>query len=473
MREDNIIQLSPYVRTFKRPDDFIMFHSLIGGGCSVTSTIYNVLKSLNQRKKMSDLIEQFKEIPVSEILDIVDTFTKKKFIISEEENSSEYDKWVSLTNNFVNNLIDGGQISSIQLIVSNMCNFKCKYCFINSIYVSEERKYWQKANANKVMTAENAIRYIDNVINYIKSGKDKQHFLHIQFFGGEPLTNKPVIKSVLDHYKFGEEQGISLSYSIVTNGSLIDEDIAEYFSKYKVSVSVSFDNPDESVRNDKNGKNDVPLILNNLTLLQKHNVHTSFNSVLSSETFSYFDSKIVDCAIKYGVKEIGILFDLNPSFYENFDNNLIVNKLLSVFSYAKEKNVIVSGYWWMLYAAIFQNSSYLKGFKTCVGTGSQLSIEPSGAVFACKGSSAYFGNVQNLSELFKNSTYRKYAGRNFTNSEKCKGCALESFCSGYCLGPLEKKYNNVCTMEENYCHLTKSLIKKLMLQENSMEKYWL
>jgi uncharacterized protein len=368
-------------------------------------------------------------------------------------------------------LPEGKRISSVQLIVSNNCNFNCEYCFVNSIYVSPEREHWQKAIDNRIMTEKQAFAYINNVIEYIK--KQDNPSLHIQFFGGEPLTNKPVILSVLDHFQFGEKFGVPLQYSIVTNGSLIDEDIAGYFSKYNVSVSVSFDNPDESVRKDKNGEDNRGKILHNLEILQRHQVHTTFNSVLSKETFPYFDYRIVDCAVKYGISEVGVLFDLDPAFYEKVPLEIIADKLFNLYIYGKEKNVSVTGYWRMLYASIFQYNAYQKGFKTCVATGSQLSSEPSGAIFACKGSSGYFGMAQDLPSLFSSPTYQTYSNRTLMNSPACKGCEYEAFCSGYCLGPLEKKFGNIHDMEKLYCALTKTLMKKLLLQEENLEKYWI
>ncbi len=135
---------------------------------------------------------------------------------------------------------------------------------------------------------------------------------------------------------------------------------------------------------------------------------------------------------------------------------------------------MVTGYWHM----IFQQMIYYKmfkdrGFKTCSATGCQLSVEPSGDVFACKGSSGYFGTILKPEKLLSSENYKTYALRTFRNAPECVGCEIENFCSGFCLGPLEKKYGTINVIEKNTCTLYKELTKRLIrnLNRNEIETY--
>lgn len=463
------IQLSKYVTFMERPKDIIAYHSQIGEVCSIDSVIYRILSNFYKPvvyKEYKDLKENLEiEVPLEEVKEIIDEFAEKGFLIYGGVDKD----YVTLhTEERIRGLLSGGQIKTIQLIVSNNCNFKCKYCFEHSIYSSEERKVSQNESSNKIMGCEDAIEYIKLVLLQVKKAGNRD--LHIQFFGGEPLTNKDTIKAVLDYYGDGIKHGVDLSYSIVTNGSLIDTDIAEYFNRYGVAVVVSFDSPKKSSRNMLSGKDSRNQIYEALEILKRMNNYVAFNSVLSDCTYEYFDTSIIDCALEYGVREVGVVLDLSPEFY-NRPVSEISDKIIDLYRYGKSKNVPVSGYWMSTYRSMFEHLDLAKGFKTCSGTGSQLSIEPNGSIFACKGSSRYYGNIYELNKLLESNTYRLYAERSLRNSHRCNTCKLEGFCSGFCLGPLEQQYSDINYLVDNYCDLMKTVVERLLLEEGEIDTY--
>ena len=184
--------------------------------------------------------------------------------------------------------VPASKINVVQLVVVNGCNFGCTYCFEgaqgadlnkktkedqsivqisgsearaagertrvnlqNSVYASEERLKHQNASDNRLMRPEQAVEYIRKAIAIAKeSGTGR---LMIQFFGGEPMLNWPAIQAVLRAFRHGEDHDIQIDYTIVTNGSLIRDDVAEAFREYKVGVCVSFDSPMSTSRPLKNG----------------------------------------------------------------------------------------------------------------------------------------------------------------------------------------------------------------------------
>jgi uncharacterized protein len=311
------------------------------------------------------------------------------------------------------------------------------------------------------MSIENARVYLEKIIEIVKKNGNKSLF--VQFFGGEPLINWKVIKFVLEHFDRGEKYGIDITYSIVTNGSLVTSEIAEYCKNYDVAVVVSFDSPKGKARNFANGKNSIDKVKHGLSLLNKYGNRIVFNSVLSEKTFQYFDIDLVDFALKYYIFEIGVLLDLDPEFYVKHKTKDIVDQLWNVYTYGKQKGVLLTGYWHMIFQQIVNTNIFkVRGFKTCSATGCQLSVEPSGDVYACKGSSGYFGNILEPEELLSSKNYWKYAMRTFHNAPECDGCEIELFCSGFCLGPLEKKYHDIYVVEKNTCEIYKELTKRLI-----------
>lgn len=458
MNPDEMLQTSQYVQVVRRSNDFAVYHSLFGSICIVDKKIIELFELFNSPTSLKEVIT--KGYLPEHIESFVHVFKPRHFLVNPDVD--EYDLIKKKIDHRSKFLHTGEYIGVIQLVVTNLCNFRCEYCFVDSIYSSQERFELQSASHNKIMSIEIADESINHVIKLVR--KSGGNSLHIQFFGGEPLLNWKVVKYVLERFGDGNAYGVNIGYSIVTNGSLITEEMALYFKKFGVPVVVSFDSPKGKHRTFINKKNSIHEIEKKLSILKKHNNRIVFNSVLSEETFNYFDTDLVDFALKYSVSEIGVLLDLNPAFYENRNAKDIVDTLWKVYIYAKEKGVVVTGYWHMIFQQIIAYDYFKdRGYKTCSATGCQLSIEPSGDIFACKGSSGYFGHISNISELLSSKAYRDYAMRAFRNAPECQGCEIENFCSGFCFGPLEKKYNDIYVVEEKTCEVYKKIIKRLIL----------
>lgn len=457
MNTDEMLQTSKYVQIVPRLKDFAVYHSLFGGICIVDKEIIQLFELFHSPTSLNEVIT--KGYPPEHIESFVNVFKPRHFLINPDVD--EYDPIKEKIDHRRNHLHTGEQIGVIQLVVTNLCNFRCEYCFVDSIYSSKERLELQSSKDNKVMDIEMADTSINQVIKIVRESGGKS--LHIQFFGGEPLLNWKVIKYVLNTFGDGSAHGVEVGYSIVTNGSLITEEMAAYFEKFRVPVVVSFDSPKGKHRIFTNKKSGIHAIEQGLSILNEYNNRIVFNSVLSEETFGYFDTDLVDFAVKYNVSEIGVLLDLNPAFYENKNVKDIVDTLWKVYTYAKENGVVVTGYWHMIFQQILAYDYFKdRGYKTCSATGCQLSIEPSGDVFACKGSSGYFGHILNISELLSSELYRNYAMRAFRNAPACEGCEIENFCSGFCFGPLEKKYKDIYVIEEKTCDVYKEITKRLI-----------
>lgn len=70
--------------------------------------------------------------------------------------------------------------------------------------------------------------------------------LSLTLFGGEPLLNKPVFKSVMDYSDaLAKKHGKRIHYSMTTNGTLIDDMVIHYIKKHNFGLMVSLDGPPE------------------------------------------------------------------------------------------------------------------------------------------------------------------------------------------------------------------------------------
>lgn len=89
------------------------------------------------------------------------------------------------------------------------CNLKCSHCHC----------------------AEMHFELNEDIFDYI----DKNNFRRITFSGGEPLLYFDLMKRII------ERCGKALEYKFVTNGTLITDEMVDFFNQYRVYACVSYD----------------------------------------------------------------------------------------------------------------------------------------------------------------------------------------------------------------------------------------
>jgi uncharacterized protein len=70
--------------------------------------------------------------------------------------------------------------------------------------------------------------------------------INVVFFGGEPLTNMPLIRDVVEYTeKRCAELGKRPDFSLTTNGMLLTDEIVDWFDAHRFGITVSMDGPKE------------------------------------------------------------------------------------------------------------------------------------------------------------------------------------------------------------------------------------
>lgn len=156
-------------------------------------------------------------------------------------------------------------LNRVEFIVTNSCNLKCKYCYADGGSYGCDSHYISPADAGK---------YIDALIN---SGYTS--IKEIMFFGGEPTlfpeTINEICKSITKRY----EEGIITSlptFTMVTNGTLIDDYVADIIAKYHIVVTISIDGPkglNDSLRVDYSGAGTYDRVTAGIRLLKERGIN--------------------------------------------------------------------------------------------------------------------------------------------------------------------------------------------------------
>lgn len=115
------------------------------------------------------------------------------------------------------------------ILTTYACNFKCVYCFEESSRVNER------------MTTETA----DHTMDWLKYKILKLGYrsLYLNFYGGEPLLNKPVLEYIAASMKsWCEDRKMDFKFMMQTNGYLMTPDLIERYLRLGLSqVRISVD----------------------------------------------------------------------------------------------------------------------------------------------------------------------------------------------------------------------------------------
>lgn len=116
-------------------------------------------------------------------------------------------------------------------VVTLRCDHSCPYCQVSR--VSQDKQAYD-------MTEETARAAVELVF------RSPNHYLKIEFQGGESLLNFPMIRFVVELAESrNAQEGRDLRFVIATNLAPLTDEMLEYFREHKVLVSTSLDGPAE------------------------------------------------------------------------------------------------------------------------------------------------------------------------------------------------------------------------------------
>lgn len=125
-------------------------------------------------------------------------------------------------------------LGSLVLNVANKCNLHCTYC-----YEPEGAKYGSSPVQMDWDTARQSIDFL-----FQKAGHNRE--VNVIFFGGEALLNFKLMREVV---AYAEEQGREhdkkVDFSLTTNGTLLTDEIIDFFQAHRFGLTVSMDGPQE------------------------------------------------------------------------------------------------------------------------------------------------------------------------------------------------------------------------------------
>ncbi len=171
-------------------------------------------------------------------------------------------------------------INFITLNIAHDCNMACPYCFA---------KQGLYGGPRKLMKAETAYRTVDWLL---ERSRDKQD-CYLRFLGGEPFLNVPVMAACLDYGRnAAEAAGKRIHFSVNTNGTIWNAEIARLLREYDVGVSISMDGTRDAHnvhRIFRNGKGTFDVVAANARKFLNHDPFTMVNATVTVQNVDVYD----------------------------------------------------------------------------------------------------------------------------------------------------------------------------------------
>ena len=207
---------------------------------------------------------------------------------------------------------------------SGSCNMRCRYCF----YVDETEN---RAVALRGRMSEETMRtLVDKALAYADGE------CTFSFQGGEPtLAGLDFFRALSDYVAaHPNPKGVTVRYSIQTNGYSLDEDWCRWLHDNRVLVGISLDGPKEihdRCRPDAAGKGTYQRVMASIALLEKHKVDFNILTVVSAanarraqQVYNFFKKQgfayqqYIECLDPIGEAPGGHDYSLTPERYEVF-----------------------------------------------------------------------------------------------------------------------------------------------------------
>lgn len=377
------------------------------------------------------------------IVDIGNTKDQEiKITLEQMTDSSDAD--------FSDSIVDEpSKYTRLSIIPNQKCNLSCSYC------------YASKGRSKAEISEQKLKTMLDFFIDRKRvSSKNLSIFIS---GGGEPTLSWERVLFIIEYGREREcSQRMNVDFFLMTNGTLIDNNIIEEFRKYNVNIGVSFEILPE-IQNTQRGLYDK--VSRNIQLMLNKGIYPSISSVITDKNVDKMGI-MVDTIIKEykGIRHLNfdpamsndIFFDVRKlqDFYNRFERNFFKAKEVCLcHNITLDCNLIRKA------EKLFPR--YCQG-KLCLTPNGKISIchsisSPLEAAFP----DVIYGEVTDVEVVFDINKYKALICKDNYLLDGCKSCIARWHCAGGCL-MYKKNYDKAHF--NTVCHFTRRMIGSILLK---------
>jgi uncharacterized protein len=331
------------------------------------------------------------------------------------------------------------------LLLSQSCNLSCTYCFEHLGPDMGKLMPWS--------VADKAIDFFSRVSVPKRT---------IVFYGGEPLLDEEVFVKSVDKIR---RMGLECRLSMVSNGTLITPELAEYIAKNKVDVGVSIDGPKEIhdrarvMRDGSGGSFDDAI--RGYNYLKEKGVNPSISCTIGKHNV-----KELEDVARFFVSELkpkGVGFNLMMGG-KNDEGAMreATEQLLKAYEILRNNGIYEDRVMRRL-KAITTGKNHL---KDCGAYGNQFAVRYDGKVGPCHGfcnSGEYFsGDIKDDDFKLDEEVFGKWGSRSQLTTPACKDCPSALICGGGCALNSQKEFGGFDEVDKRVCIHSSMLLDWIM-----------
>ena len=341
-------------------------------------------------------------------------------------------------------------LTAISLAIAQKCNLGCTYCY------AQQGDFGTRA---KNMAVETGIAAVDLMFaNNIGPNK-----MNLAFLGGEPLVNRAALQIIT---RYADEkarmQGKEIHYSITTNGTLINQEDADFFENYGFAVTISIDGIGEvhdRLRPMKNGKGSYERLIRKVKPLLEIQKNMQVSARVTITPTNLDLRKTLDELITLGFHSVGFSPMLSsPSGKGEMDAGTLETMLENMIACGREfeKNLIAGKRYPfsnMTNALREIHRGTHRPYPCGAGAG-YLGVSADGELAAChrfvEDDNGKFGNLkQGIDKELQRSWLTE---RHVHRQEPCKSCWARYLCGGGCHHEVIHRGRPACDYIRGWLH---------------------
>jgi len=422
--KNNMYRLNPFVRIYERENVKALFNMLNLNTLYLTEEMYNNILSEPNKQ----LLEE-------------------KFVVTPDFNALEYFQQQSPKQ-------ENNNISVVYFLLTSVCNFKCKYCFVESRIEKHD---------NAFMTKEIAEKGLQLLTKNLENPDDE---VSVVFYGGEPFLNFEVMKYVV---KRAKELNINAKYVIVSNGSVINEDVINFLKKNKVEIGISLDgleSTNDTMRIDHNNKGTYQKIMSTISELKKNEIQVSVSCTLSTHNIGK-PEEILAVLNEYNIRGFGYNLPAENGnvVISSAEKQVMVRNLIKAEDLIFDKRIFEDRVINRRLKSFVEKTQWI---KDCAGYGQQIVIAPAGEVGVCHGmwpdainkkaKTYYDVDVNYEGKISDHPSWQEWFNRTPYNMPQCWNCEAISLCGGGCAKNAFLRAGSIWDIDEDICILMKEFV---------------
>lgn len=318
-------------------------------------------------------------------------------------------------------------IKRLKIQLGLKCNLRCSYCL--------------QSHSDK--PPSDLSQFLTLMEDFLKTNAPEE----IQFWGGEPLLYWDNLSVLLPWFR---ERLPTVTFLIITNGTLLDEAITDSLIQYEVNVGLSHDLIDQSHREEKD-----PFTLNpyaKTAVMRLHELgHISVNAVMTPQTSGRkamveWVNENLSQTLPIGEGLFVDPWNAESGFTDRaaFDAVLIRETEAVFFPEVFDRFNVIALKLQDFYKSLQQRRRLDMIGQSCgMNRVDTMSVDLAGNVTSCQNvkadSTHKVGELKQLPVVALGKSARDYV-----HGSKCHSCALVQICKGGCMIMDEATHNRAC-----------------------------